>query len=137
ALGQRHVERPARAVAAGPVPLPERRQYPDRRIEAGDAVADADPDPHRRQLARPGRMVGQVAQAADRLADHAEGGAVAIGAGLAVAGNMGDDQVGPRPPKYVDAETELRQLAGPEILDQHVALRDEAEHQVLRTLMLQ
>jgi hypothetical protein len=42
------------------------------------ALSDRDPDPHRRQVGLAGGMVGEVAQAPDRLADHPEGGAAAL-----------------------------------------------------------
>jgi hypothetical protein len=85
----------------------------------------------------PGGWFGQVAQAAHRFADHAEGGAVALRPVLAVAGDARDHQVGPRRAQGRFAEAQLLQLARAEVLHQSVAQRGEAQRQLPRARLLQ
>ena len=70
-------------------------------------------------------MPGQAHHAAHRLHDHVEGGPRRVGPGLAEARDRRDDQR--RMPRVQDvpAEAELRQHAGPVVLDQNVRARDE------------
>jgi hypothetical protein len=85
----------------------------------------------------PGGWFGEVAQAAHRFADHAEGGAVALRPVLAVAGDARDHQVGPRRAQGRFAEAQLLQLARAEVLHQRVAPRGEAQRQLPRARLLQ
>ncbi len=129
AFGQRHVDGPRLTVSFRAIALPQRRHDPEGGIEAGDRIADADAHPHRWQIDGAGHMVGQVAQATDRLADHPEGGALGPRPVLAIAGDVRDDQVRPRPAQHIGAQPHLPELARPEILDHHIALRDQIEQQ--------
>ena len=73
-------------------------------------------------------MVGQVAQAADRLADDAERRPVAVGAVLAEARDVRDHEARPSPAQHLRAEAELAELPGAEVLDQGIAALDQAQH---------
>lgn len=118
-------------------PARSRCHHTEGGVKAGDRVADADPDPHRRQVRHARRMVAQMAQPADRFANHAERGLVAIGPVLPVAGDMGDDEIFARAAQRLRAEAEARQLARPEVLHHRVAFRGETKHDVLRLRVLQ
>ena len=118
----------ARPSPPRPVALPQRRHDAEGGVEPGERVADADPDPHRRQVRCPGRMVGQVTQAPDRLADNAERGAVAVGPVLAEAGDVRDHEIGPAPAQRLLAQAQLGELPRPEVLHQRVAARGQAQH---------
>ena len=138
ALRQRHVETAAALVAApGRIAPPQRGHDTKGSVDAGDTVADADADAYRRQLSGTRRVVGQVAQATHRFADHAEGGAVALWPVLAVAGDAGNHQTGVVRPQRRLRQAELVELAGAEVFDQCITLCGEPQCQVPRPGLLQ
>ena len=95
-----------------------------RGIHAGQVVADGNPAARRRVLRLAGAG-GEVAQAAHRLADRAEGRLVAVGPVLAVAADAGDDEARVHRVQRVRAEAVALELAGAEILHQRIGLGDE------------
>ena len=93
-------------------------------VDAGDRVADGHPDPHRRAVG----VADQFAHAADRLCDGGEAGALGHRPGLPERRDPRDDQVGIGLVQPVGPESPLLQGAGPEVLQQHVAVPDQVEH---------
>src|SRR3546814_17051700 len=69
-----------------------------------------------------------VSQAADSLADDTECRASGARPGLAIARDVGDDEIGFHLSQAVGSQTHSRQLPGPEILDDDIALGDEAQN---------
>src|SRR5262249_21869190 len=82
-------------------------------------------------------MVCEMAQAPNRFADHPEGGAVAVDTVLPVAGNLREDQPGPRRFQLLARQPHFCELTWPEILDQRVTLRDETQDELRRLRFLQ
>ena len=82
------------------------------------------PDPHRRAVG----IADEFAQAAERLCDGRETGALGHRPGLAERRDAGDDQVRVRLVEYCWPESPLLEGARPEVLQQHVAVPDEVEH---------
>ena len=95
------------------------------------------PDPHRRQIAGARRVVGEVAQPAHRLADDAKCCAVALRTVLAVAGNAGDDEVGPCGAQSRFGQPHPVELSGAKILHQHIAMGDECKNGLTTLRMLE
>ncbi len=93
-------------------------------------AATKNADPGRRQIRHRRRMIGQVAQPSDRLTDDAEGGAVAVDAVLPVAGDLRDHETGSDCLQLLAAEPHLRELAWPEVLDEHIAPLHKVKHQL-------
>ena len=80
--------------AARRLPLVERDQRADERLQRGDRVTEAEPHAGGRAV----RLAGQVAQPAGRLGDRPEAGLVAQRTGLAIARDPDDDQAAGWPP---------------------------------------
>ena len=116
-----------RALAALALAIEQGHQRTDHAEEAGQGVAEADARAHRRAIG----VAGQVADAAERLRDVGEAGAVAIGAGLPVAGDADEDDARVRRAQHLVAEVPAFQRAGPEILNHHVAAAHEVQREFL------
>ena len=113
--------------APGPLPFLQRRQRADARVRGGERVADRDACAGR----WPVRLAQHVAQPAHRLADRAEPGPRRVRAGLAEAGDAGEHDPRVDPGQHVVAEVPAFQRAGAEVLDQHVADRDQPADRLL------
>ena len=95
----------------------QREQHAERGVQSGERVAEREVGAHR-HLAR---MAGQVAQAADRLADRGVARSVRVGPGLAEARDRGRRRVpGFDSAEPLGAEPPALERAGPEVLDQDV-----------------
>ncbi len=118
---------------AGLLAVMQRRQRAHAGERRGERVADADADARRRRR----RIADDIAQAAHRLADRAEAGAVRVRAGLAVARDPDHDQarVDRRERRVIQAPFLHR--AGPEVLEQEIGLRDQFLQHVLAGALAQ
>jgi hypothetical protein len=93
---------------------------------AGDRVGQ----PEGGQRRRPVGLAGQVGEAAHRLHQRAERGAIAVGAVLAEAGDAHDDQAGVDLVQPLGSEAPALEGAGPEVLHQDVGVPHEVEEQI-------
>ena len=111
------------AAHPGPLPLPQGGADADRRVEAGQDIAD--------RRADAGRLLGSVAreahQAAAGLHDHVVGRLAGVGARAAESGGRGVHEPGIAGPEHVAAEAEPLHRAGPEVLHEHVGPIDERQ----------
>jgi hypothetical protein len=73
----------------------------------------------------PAWHAGEKGDAADRVRDAGKTGSVAVGAGLAIAGDAQHDQAGIDLAQHLPAESPFFEGAGPEVLAQHVRLLDQ------------
>ena len=118
---QRHVDGLA---LAGGVAVAQRGEDGDRGVHAGEQVGHGDAD-----LLRPaaGRVVGDLArpghahQAAHALHGVVVAGAVAVGAGLAEAGDRAVDEARVEGEQAGRVQAVARHVADLEVLDEHVA----------------
>ena len=94
------------------------------RVDPRDRIADGHPDPHRWTV----RVAHQPAQAADRLRDRREPGPLRQRPGLPERGDAGDDEILIRLVQYRGSEAPFLQGARPEVLQQHVAVPQQVEH---------
>jgi hypothetical protein len=94
----------------------------ERAMQARDEIGERWAGPQR----RPVRRAGHAHKAAHRLRDEIEGRPVAIGAARAEAADVAIDEIGLELAQAGFAEAHLREHAGAEILDEDVALLDEA-----------
>jgi hypothetical protein len=85
----------------------------------------------------PGREPVARCEARHRLDQRAKAGFLAVGAGLAEAGNAADDQARVARQQDVRAEADALQRAGPEVLDQGVRIFDQPQQDVLGAVLAQ
>ena len=78
-----------------------------------------------------------IGHAGERLQGGAQTGQMAVGAGLAIAGHMGDDDVGVDLSHFLNADAPLVQGTGLEVLKDHVALGHQLEKQLLALLVVE
>ena len=112
---------------AGLVACFEGQHGAERRIEAGDVVGGGG----RNAAGRPVGVASNVAYAADRFADHAVAGALAVRTGLAVAADADHDQAGIQFRQFVVTQPPRFERTGTKILDQEVAFRRDGFYQLL------
>ena len=101
--------------------LHQSEEDPERGVEAGQGVAEAQVGPHGSLP----REAVQVAEPADALADRGIAGPLRIGAGLTVARYAGIDEAGIGLPERLRAEAPSLHRPGPEVLDHDVRALDE------------
>src|SRR5262249_16475639 len=104
----------------------QRHQRADHTMERCQAVADADADAGRRTVG----ITGREAQSAHGFADGAEPRSVAVRAGLSVAGDADQGQIGIDAGEHIPAKAELLEAARLEVLDHDIRLSGQAEHDV-------
>ncbi len=102
--------------------LEHEHQRADHAVETGDGVGHAGG----RAGGRAVRLTGEVAQAGEGLGGAAEAGAVAVGAGLPVAGDAHQDRVRVQPADDLGTDALAFDGAGAEVLDDHVGGGDQA-----------
>ena len=105
----------------------------DDRVQRRDGIAQAQTDSGRRLP----RLAGDEPQARCRLGDRAEGRLVAHRPGLAVAGDADDDEARIRGHERLGVEVPLLEAAGPEVLDEDVALERQLPHHGLVRRVMQ
>ena len=108
-------------------PLPVRRGGAarpgcHRGVHAGEQVGDRDADLLRAAAGQVVALAGHAHQPAHALDDVVVAGAVAVGAGLAEAGDRAVDQARVGCAQRCVVEPVARQVADLEVLDQHVAV---------------
>ena len=104
----------------------EREHHGECARDAGHAVGE----PERRQRRRPVGLARLVREAAHRLGQRPERAPLRVRAGLAEAGHAQHDEPGVELVQPVGPEPPALHHAGPEVLDQHVGVRDEALEQL-------
>lgn len=104
------------SLAAAGLDVQQRDQGADHGVQRGEAVADADTGARGRGF----EIARRVAEAAHCFTDGAEAGAVAVGAGLPIAGDAHQRQTAIECGEHIPAEANLLQHAGPEILDNDI-----------------
>ena len=110
---------------AGYLALAERGQCADGCVERGDAVYQREARPDGRAV----REAGHRHHPAERLPYGVEPHPVAVGAVLAVGGDVDHDDPGVEPLEDVVAEAHLLDGAGPEVLEEDVGHPDQiAQH---------
>ena len=106
------------------------RAHAERALKAGDQIGDRRPGAHRRAIG----LAGHAHKPAHRLGDEIEGGPVAIGSAGAKAGEAATDQRGVQRLEPSPVKAHRRHDPGSEILDQHIAARDQLfEHRAAIT----
>ncbi len=125
-LIDREVDDLAPALAAVLAP-PKRDHHGRAARERGDAV----PERERGQCRRFVRPAVDVREAGDRLGERPEPRQVAVGTGLAEAGRAHDHQLRVDLVQDVRPEVPALERSRPEVLDQHVRIRDQALHELL------
>ena len=120
-------------VAGQTAALDQREQDADDRVRAGQRVAETEIRAHRRLA----REAVHIAQPADRLAHRGEPGASGIRTVLAVAGDARVDQPRIDLAHGVGSEPPFLHGAGPEVLDDHVGLLDQATRDVATLFLAQ
>ena len=96
------------------------------RRQCGDAVGE----PERRQRRRTVGLAGEGGESAHRLGDRPEAGPLGVRAGLSERSDPGDDESRVGGEQRVGTEAPALERARAEVLDQHVAARDQAQQHV-------
>ncbi len=127
--GQRRIHQAAidELALAGLVAVAQGGEGADRRMQRGVAVDQRGGGAER--LAD--RRAGQAHQPAHRLAERVEGGALAIGAVLAEAGDRGQDDVRLQLAQPVVAEPHLRHRPGTEVFEHDIGARHQRGEDLL------
>ena len=120
AVEHRHIHVPA---LSGDVPVVERRQDADDRVEPGCEIADGDAGAHRRSV----RLACQAHAARQGLDDHVVGGAVPIRTVMAEAADCGCHQLRIGGQEHFVRQAEPLHHAGAEIFDQHIRPRQQRQ----------
>ncbi len=107
--------------------LLQRQQDANDTMQSGQGVAQAHPHTHRHAAG----LCGQVSNPAHGLAHHTKSGAVAVGAGLAIATHAQHDELGVGRQQVLGGQAPAFEGARPEVLDQHIGLGGELAHQGL------
>jgi len=115
------------SLAAIDLAVVQRSQDADHAMQRGEGIADRHAAAHR----HPPRLAGEVAQAAHRLADHAEARQVAVRAGLAITRDAQHDEARIQLRQHIPAHAPAFQRTRAEILDQHVGFGDELARDLL------
>jgi len=113
--------------APGFFPVAQGHHDADGAVQAGKVVAERHRARHDRGFAG---KAGQIGQAAESVGDVGEAGAAAIRPGLAVARHPQEDQARIGLAEHRPAEAPLLHRARPEILDEHIRLRDQPEEEL-------